>query len=195
MEQVGKRITGRTRSYVDQRVVVRDAKDNRQLLDVKIMEHNETYNTIDVPVPGPDVFVGVQRVELFIITPRQVFSYHGTLRNSVRSHAITIALYGGVIKNDRKHARYNVDVPAEAISLIIGEKQIDLRVPIPARAVDISGGGIQLVASSNAFMPKSEFVLSLIIADQPALLHCSVVRITPIDSKTSNFGCSFKTKE
>ncbi len=186
-----KRAVYRPENFTGCRVIVKDAAEDKELLDSTILDHNLDFNTIRVLCQVAGTFERVSQVSLIVFTNKGLFFYHGTIFRSFYANSTEIALFRGENVENRGSPRFPLPAPGSIDSIVIAEQAVVLRTPLLVNSVNISSTGILITTLPEAFTLGQSFRVTLDVDGYRAPLFCRVVRILRLSHSLSQFGCTF----
>lgn len=131
-----------------------------------------------------------QKLSVIIFCDGGVYTFRGNVRRCSGGMAL-IALYKGNVKKDRQRERYAVKAPAR-IDMVVSEDDIKpLEHPYNVTVLNISTSGALVRADIDAFELNTAVQLNLKINGEATPILSTVVRKTPIDNNTADYGCQF----
>ena len=174
-------------NYVNSPVLVYDDNDNN-LSRSHVVEYDSNSKRIRLEQTPPSLEDG-DACKLLILTEPSPREYQGRVRNDLTGKFI--ALYRGREKENRKAARYKVDIEATIDYMVYEGRAFALHTPLKIRVTDISVGGMRASAPPNALLDGDRFQTSVGIKDEKKLLIAEVVYHLDHESKNSEYGCRF----
>lgn len=176
---------------VGSRVVVKSLKDNKIVVDSKIVDYNSFENVIYISASTVLSF-NLGKLGILIFTDKHLYEYQGILNDAICNNMYQIALAKGGTKECRTATRYNICLNGTVDAVYIDSVKIPLRVHIPVSTIDMSAVGV-LLRSVARMLDKG--ITYHLIVNSPAgnlLMKFEVVRITYLDSMNAEYGCKVR---
>jgi len=159
---------------------------------VKILSHDDAEDfvlVLDTPA-----LKEIYRCDLLILTSPQPYTYKGT----IHSHDGTskrIGLYQEAEAENRREARFKVDLPVVVEHLLFDGKTFRLHTAIEGELLNISRGGLRFRARPDAFAVGNCFLLRIKSGDEEEkVLTTEVVNTLKVSNDCTEFGCLLGNK-
>jgi hypothetical protein len=166
-------------------------KDNNQLANVKIWEHNNKENYIIVQ-DWPEL-AGVDRCKLLILTAPAPYAYSGVM--SKHNIDKIIRLYEEHVEENRREVRYKTDLAGVIESLVYEGKSYPLHTSINVRIINISKSGMRIHARGNTLTADDILNVMVKIGENDKLLTGTVVNFKDYSPEHSEYGCYLVGKD
>ncbi len=181
--------------YSGCRVIVKDTNTQKIISDTKIIEYHKEFHSILVRLPT-GTNVRTERFSLLIFTQSELVAYSGTVRKDFNLGYTEIALYSGKQKEDRKAARYNVNITGSVDALLFDDgsekKQlIKLNKPLDVLVINMSSGGVLVSTLPDCFRINTLIRLVVTLDSDVTTLYCQIVRFVDININNAQYGCKF----
>lgn len=177
-----------TKDYTGCKVVLRDAKTDRIMLESLILECDTKQFTITVAVANVDL-IGLNTCSVLIFGSGTLYEYNANVRGAIIGGEVVLALHHGGEKPDLRGAKRHV---VDKDAYVLRNRQT---TPLPIRVVDISTAGAQLEGSVTALYETDLCRLCLEIGGQEVFLDTRVLRKEVTQSGVARYGCAFLAVE
>ncbi|MDR1691937.1 MAG: PilZ domain-containing protein [Oscillospiraceae bacterium] len=137
----------------------------------------------------PDLING-ETCKVIILTSPTPYEFMATIR-ARGGKFVTLALYHGKEKENRRSTRYKLD--GLAVIEHIGTTR--LQTPIQVHLINISAGGVRIRAPWHTMAIGSIFALRLKIGEKHTQLLAEVVNSLDTSSEFTEYGCSLVMKK
>ncbi len=182
----------RTLNFNGAKVLVKNAQSENESFSTVILEHNKAYQTISVKMKD-DISWDLGKLIVIVFADSKVYQFDGNGRkNATQRDALEIAIYKASEKEDRKQARFDVNINAEVDAVYIDNTLLEFRVPMQATIQNVSNNGLMFKSLSGTFMPDNILRLKATNMDD-TYFYVKIVRKGNIDFITANYGCKLVT--
>lgn len=177
-----------TKDLTGCRILIKDKDMGTQIADTKILSFDMARNTVKIDA-GACSFSKNREVLLLVFSGDKLLEFAGNMKRAQIAGEIEINLYQGREREERGNQRYGIELSGDALAIMIANRMIKLRKPIPIKVHNISASGLLIEAMPDSFERGDRIEIFLPVSESHLHGIYEVVRLHKQDETGDQFGC------